>query len=281
MERAVSWSRAHWPAELASKVKALEDQLSNYESVLLAFSGGVDSSFLAAAAHGVLGDRALAVTSDTPLLARHDLAAARETAALIGIRHRILPGPEWDTPEVRKNGPDRCYHCKRALFLRLLAVAREEGLRVVIEGTNADDRNDYRPGRAACEELGVRSPLLEGGWTKQEIRAASRALGLPTADRPASPCLATRFPCGAPITLEGLRRVERGEAALRGLGFSLVRVRAFGDRAVVELAPEETARALNGPLGKAISQHLINAGFVDVTIDSLGYRMGKMNFVVF
>ncbi|MBP7829022.1 MAG: ATP-dependent sacrificial sulfur transferase LarE [Kiritimatiellae bacterium] len=274
------WADIAWPPELAGKAAGLGRLLRELGAVVVAYSGGTDSAFLAAAAHGVLGEQAEAVTADSPSLPRKELEAARELAARIGIRHRVIQTREMDNPAYLKNAPDRCFHCKTELFTLLGQLARENEKRIVLDGANTDDLGDYRPGREAAGNLNVRSPLLEAKWSKADIRAASRLLGLPTADKPASACLSSRVPYGTAITPEILRAVEQAEDALRGLGFAVVRVRAHGKFARIELAPGDIERAARAPLRSEIARAVKAAGFRFVALDLQGYRTGSLNEVL-
>jgi uncharacterized protein len=257
----------------ATLLAALED----LPSILIAYSGGVDSAYLAYAASRVLGGGALCVTADSPSYPERHRALAKRIAADFGLRHETIHTSELDRPEYRANPADRCYHCKTELFSRLTELAREHGIPVIADGSNADDRGDYRPGRKAAREFGVRSPLDEAGLTKDDIRALSRAAGLPTWDEPASACLSSRIPYFSEVTEEKLRRIERAEAFLRELGFRVCRVRHHDATARVEFGPDELARATVPAMSAAIARGLHSLGYEQVTIDPRGYRQGSLN----
>jgi uncharacterized protein len=246
-------------------------------SVIVAFSAGVDSTFLAAVAAGELGERALAVTATSPAFPERELAEAVALARELGIRHRVIRSNELANPDYANNPADRCYHCKTELYGRLRELARCEGTAHVVDGANADDAGDYRPGQRAAAEREVESPLRDFGFTKEDIRAASRALGLKTADKPAFACLASRFPYGIRITAEALGAVERAENGLRDLGFGQVRVRVHGEVARIELLPGDMAGALDEETRARVVDLLKRCGFRYVALDLQGYRQGSLN----
>ncbi|PLX41555.1 MAG: TIGR00268 family protein [Deltaproteobacteria bacterium] len=261
---------------LLEKESKLDRLLAKSGGGLLAFSGGVDSSYLLARAVKALGDRVLAVTAVTPFLPVGEEAMALQIAISLEARHEIVRPDVLSSAEVVKNPSDRCYHCKKEIFAALRRVAEGSGLSTIFDGTNASDMNERRPGRRALTELGVISPLAECGITKEEVRALSRAQGLPNWAEPPQTCLATRFPYGTPLTLEGLKRIGKAEAALRELGLGNLRFRSHGDIARLELSSEKFAEAV-GERRPEIIEIAHIAGFKYVTIDLEGYRFGSMD----
>jgi len=265
------------PATIEAKAAALRDWMASRRSVVVAYSGGVDSALVAAFAHDVLGDRALAVTAESESYPEQHRVLALDVAEAVGLRHEFIRTSELDRPEYRANDTDRCYHCKHELYTHLTALARERGFEVVVDGNNADDRGDYRPGRAAAREFAVRSPLDELGLTKADIRALAQARGLPVWDAPASACLSSRIPYKSEVTPEKLRAIERAERVVRDLGFRVFRVRHHDTVARLELARSEMARALEPEVNAALVEGLKAAGYTFVALDLQGYRLGSLN----
>jgi len=266
--------------ELKEKEMALHDGLRSAGRLLVAFSGGVDSSYLAYAAHQVLADDTLAVTADSPSYPASHRAMAIRVATDFAIPHRFVATRELASRDYRANRADRCYHCKSELFAVLAALRGELGFDSVAYGVNRDDTGDFRPGHRAATESGVLSPFLDVGLDKAEIRELSRAAGLPTAELPASACLSSRLPYGTEVTPLRLRQVEEGEERLRALGFRQVRLRHHGHLARIEVDPEELPRALDPQMARAIADAIKPLGFRWVALDLDGYRTGSLNEVL-
>ena len=263
-----------------SRLHALEARLVELESLMVAYSGGVDSAFLAATAHRVLGNRMLAVLADSPSLARRDFEAACAFARAHEIPLHILATEELSSPEYQRNDANRCFHCKDELFRAMEALGAKLGFERIAYGMNADDTTDFRPGQRAASEHAVLAPLAEAGLTKQEIRALAKAAGYALWDRPAAPCLSSRVEYGRAVTREVLDQVEKGEESLRQLGFRELRVRHHGELARVELARTELSSALTMEMLDAITAALKQAGFQYVTLDCAGFRSGAMNEIL-
>ena len=263
-----------------AKLERLRERLRVIGGAVVAFSSGVDSTFLLRVAHEELGDRVVAATARSHSFPNRELDEATAFCRAEGVRHVVIDSEELDIPGFAENPPDRCYHCKRELFSKLLAFARDNGLAAVLEGSNIDDDGDYRPGRRAIRELGIVSPLHEAGLTKTEIRALSRKMGLPTSDKSSFACLASRFPYGERITVRGLERVEKAEQWLldAGWGLTQLRVRSHGDLARIEVPPADIPRL--AARASEIAAAFKDLGFAYVTLDLLGYRTGSMNEIL-
>jgi uncharacterized protein len=263
---------------LETKARRLSEILTGMGSVVVAFSGGVDSTFLLHQACSVLGaDRVLALTATSPTYPLHEQEESRRLAASLGVRQLLIESNELEIPGFAENRPDRCYHCKKELFTLCRNEAQRLGYAFILDGSNSDDLGDYRPGRRAAGELGVRSPLLEAGLNKEEIRTLSRAAGLSTWDKQPFACLSSRFPYGTEITAERLERLDRCETALREQGFRTYRVRFHDDVARIEVAAEEIARFADPTVRAVVVSACKAAGFAYVALDLQGYRSGSMN----
>ena len=259
------------------KLNKLQQFLNGLEKVAVAFSGGVDSTFLMAVAHRALGDRALAITAMSGLFPAREMEEAREFAAAKGIRHIVHEMDEFAIAGFAENPENRCYLCKKSLFAGFLEISKKQGIPHLVEGSNVDDDGDYRPGTQAIRELGILSPLREAGLTKAEIRQLSHEMGLPTWDKPSFACLASRFPYGETITREKLKAIETSERVLFDLGFRQVRVRHHGNMARIEVNTDEMEKLMSAAIRETVYPKIQQAGFAYVTLDLRGYRMGSMN----
>lgn len=265
------------PNGLIAKRNRLFNRLRELDSLLVAFSGGADSAYLAWAAHKSLGDRALSVTALSPSFSQHDREQAVAFVRHADLRHEFINTHEFENPNYVANNADRCYHCKTELFVELEKLATARSFAALAYGVNADDMNDFRPGHRAAREHRVLAPLLEVELTKSEIRKLSLQEGLPTWDRPASACLSSRLPYGTPVTIQNLSQVERGEAILREMQFRQFRVRHHGEMARIEIASEELPRAMEMNLAQTLAERFRRLGFTSVTLDPQGYRQGSLN----
>lgn len=265
------------PSVLESKQERLFASLRELKRVIVAYSGGTDSAYLAWAAGKVLGAGALAITADSASIPESHKRDAEEFATSAGFQHEFIPTFEFDNPDYVKNGPDRCFHCKDELFRRLEEIGKQRGFEHIIYGVNVDDLGDYRPGQGAAKMHEVKAPLVEAGLTKAEIRELSRWAKLSTWDRPASACLSSRIPYGTPVTVETIKTVETGEEAIKALGFRQFRVRFHGDLVRIEIAKDELEKALNLDVARRLAETFKALGFLYVTLDLEGYRQGALN----
>jgi uncharacterized protein len=260
-----------------TRIEELERRIRSLESCIVAFSGGVDSSLVAAFAVRALGEQALAVTAVSSALATGELDGARDVARTIGIRHVTITTDELEREGYRQNDRDRCYFCKTELYESLSALAARKGYAAVLSGANADDVGDWRPGLRAAEEHGVVHPLLEAGVGKDEVRALARELGVPSAEKPASPCLASRIPYGTAVDPAILAQIDRAELGLKRLGYRVLRVRHYGELGRVQLAADELPRALTERGRRSVTEAVRSAGYVEVEIDEEPFRSGSLN----
>ncbi|MDP8263706.1 MAG: ATP-dependent sacrificial sulfur transferase LarE [Candidatus Ancaeobacter aquaticus] len=263
--------------DINTKLHTLQELIRGYKSILIGFSGGVDSTFLVKVAYDVLGDKACAVTACSSTYPEREFKEACRLAAHIGVKHVVIQSEELDIPEFKDNPVNRCYYCKKELFQKLKRIADKERVAFIADGSNSDDVHDYRPGTQALQELNIVSPLKEARLTKNDIRELSKSMDLPTWDKPAYACLSSRFPYGHEITREKLDKVNRAEDFLMTLGFRQVRVRYYDDTARIEVEKSKMDHIMAQDIREKILSHLKDIGFRYITIDLEGYRMGSMN----